>query len=91
MLVDMRKICKDFTMGKSQVHVLKDVDLTVEEGEFLAIMGPSGSGKSTLMNILGFLDVPTSGEYIFNGANMEKAGDNRLADVRNKETKESCS
>ncbi len=85
MLVDMRKICKDFTMGKSQVHVLKDVDLTVEEGEFLAIMGPSGSGKSTLMNILGFLDVPTSGEYIFNGDNMEKAGDNRLADVRNKE------
>ncbi len=85
MLVDMKKICKDFIMGKSEVHVLKNVDLTVEEGEFLAIMGPSGSGKSTLMNILGFLDVPTSGEYIFDGTNMEKASDNRLADVRNKD------
>lgn len=85
MIVDMKKICKDFTMGKSEVHVLKKIDLMVDEGEFLAIMGPSGSGKSTLMNILGFLDVPTSGEYIFDGSNMEKASDNQLADVRNKE------
>lgn len=85
MIVEMKKVCKDFTMGKSVVRILKDVDLTVESGEYFAIMGPSGSGKSTLMNLLGFLDVPTSGEYIFDGRDMRNYSDNQLADVRNKD------
>ena len=85
MIVRMKDVCKDFTMGKSVVHVLKNVSLDVEHGEYLAIMGPSGSGKSTLMNLLGFLDVPTSGEYLFDGQNMKNYSDNKLADVRNKD------
>lgn len=85
MIVEMRDVCKDFTMGKSVVHILKNVNLKVKEGEYLAVMGPSGSGKSTLMNLLGFLDVPTSGEYIFDGNNMKNSSDNKLADVRNKD------
>ena len=62
-ILTMNSICKDYDMGGSVLHVLKNVDLTVQKGEFLAILGPSGSGKSTLMNIMGCLDVPTSGEY----------------------------
>lgn len=85
MIVEMRDVCKDFTMGKSVVHILKNVNLKVKEGEYLAVMGPSGSGKSTLMNLLGFLDVPTSGEYIFDGNDMKNSSDNKLADVRNKD------
>lgn len=85
MIVEMKDVCKDFTMGKSVAHILKNVSLNVENGEYLAIMGPSGSGKSTLMNILGFLDVPTSGEYLFDGQDMKNYGDNKLADVRNKD------
>lgn len=85
MIVEMKDVCKDFTMGKSVVHILKNVNLRVNEGEYLAVMGPSGSGKSTLMNLLGFLDVPTSGDYIFNGNDMKNSSDNKLADVRNKD------
>ena len=85
MIVEMRDVCKDFTMGKSVVHILKNVNLKVKEGEYLAVMGPSGSGKSTLMNLLGFHDVPTSGEYIFDGNDMKNSSDNKLADVRNKD------
>lgn len=85
MIVEMRNVCKDFTMGKSVVHILKNVNLNVKNGEYLAVMGPSGSGKSTLMNLLGFLDVPTSGEYIFDGSDMKNSSDNKLADVRNKD------
>ena len=59
-ILRMEKICRDFPMGKDVVHVLKNVDLEIEEGEYAAIMGPSGSGKSTLMNLLGCLDTPTS-------------------------------
>lgn len=81
----MKDVCKDFTMGKSVAHILKNVSLNVENGEYLAIMGPSGSGKSTLMNILGFLDTPTSGEYLFDGQDMKNYSDNKLADVRNKD------
>ncbi|MBQ9720094.1 MAG: ABC transporter ATP-binding protein, partial [Oscillospiraceae bacterium] len=85
MILEMHDICKDYPMGKSVTHVLKNVDLTVNEGDYLAIMGPSGSGKSTLMNLIGCLDVPTSGTYILGGRNMTKCTDNQLADVRNKE------
>ena len=64
--------------------MLKNINLTVEQGEYLAIMGPSGSGKTTLMNIIGCLDVPTSGTYELNGKNLQNSSDNALADIRNK-------
>ncbi len=85
MIVEMHDIVKDYATGKNVTHVLRGVNLSVEEGEYLAIMGPSGSGKSTLMNILGFLDVPTSGTYLFDGQDMANSTDNQLADVRNKD------
>ena len=67
------------------LHVLKGINLNIEKGEYVALMGPSGSGKSTLMNILGCLDTPTSGEYILNGKDVSKMSDSELADIRNKE------
>jgi len=85
MILTMKDICKDYPMGKSTVQVLKNVDLQVEEGDYLAIMGPSGSGKTTLMNLIGCLDVPTSGSYELGGRDITKCSDNQLADVRNKE------
>lgn len=85
MILEMREICKDYPMGKSVSHVLKNVDLTVDEREYLAIMGPSGSGKSTLMNLIGCLDVPTSGSYILNGRDITACNHRELADIRNKE------
>lgn len=84
MLLEMKDICKDYPQGKETVPVLKNVNLQVEEGDYLAIMGPSGSGKTTLMNIIGCLDVQTSGEYLLDGENLANAGSNRLAEVRNK-------
>lgn len=85
MILEMKNICKDYPMGKSVLHVLKDVELQVEENEYLAIMGPSGSGKTTLMNLIGCLDVPTSGSYQLAGRDITKLTDNQLADVRNRE------
>ena len=85
MILEMHGICKDYPMGKSVSHVLKNVDLTVDEGEYLAIMGPSGSGKSTLMNLIGCLDVPTTGSYILNGRDITACNHKQLADIRNKE------
>ena len=84
MLVEMKNICKDYPQGKETVRVLKDVCLQVNEGDYLAIMGPSGSGKTTLMNLIGCLDVQTSGEYLLDGENLLGAGSNRLAEVRNR-------
>ena len=83
-IVEMHDICKDYQQGKEPVRVLKNVNLTVGRGEYLAIMGPSGSGKTTLMNLMGCLDVPTSGEYLLDGQNLRDLSDNALADIRNR-------
>lgn len=83
MIVEMKNICKDYPQGKETVRILKNVCLQVEEGDYLAIMGPSGSGKTTLMNLIGCLDVPTSGEYLLNGENLQNATENHMAEVRN--------
>ena len=84
MLLEMQHIYKDYPQGKEMVHVLKDISLEVDDGDYVAIMGPSGSGKTTLMNIIGCLDVPTSGVYRLGGEDIRAAGDDRLADIRNR-------
>jgi putative ABC transport system ATP-binding protein len=84
-IVHLTDICKDYLQGGSPVRVLKNVNLTVEQGEYLAIMGPSGSGKTTLMNLIGCLDVPTSGEYVLDGKKINDLDDNALADIRNRQ------
>ena len=66
------------------MRVLKNINLTVEQGDYLAIMGPSGSGKTTLMNLIGCLDIPTSGEYVLDGRNLKDLSDDALAEIRNK-------
>ena len=83
-ILKLTDICKDYMQGKQSVRVLKHINLTVEQGDYLAIMGPSGSGKTTLMNIIGCLDVPTSGTYELNGKDLHNSSDNALADIRNK-------
>ena len=85
MILQMRDICKDYPMGKTVTRVLKNVNLDVNEGDYLAIMGPSGSGKTTLMNLIGCLDVPTSGSYLLGDREITKCSGKELADVRNKE------
>ena len=85
MILQMRDICKDYPMGKTVTRVLKNVNLDVSEGDYLAIMGPSGSGKTTLMNLIGCLDVPTSGSYLLGDQEITKCSGKELADVRNKE------
>ena len=82
MILDLKGIYKDYQQGKMTVPVLKDVNFSMEEGEYVAIMGPSGSGKSTLMNIIGCLDKPTSGEYELAGENVLKLKDKELSDLR---------
>tara|TARA_R110000868_G_scaffold52950_5_gene166650 strand:+ start:855 stop:1541 length:687 start_codon:yes stop_codon:yes gene_type:complete len=84
-IIKMRNIIRDFKLGQETVHVLKGIDLDIERGEFVAIMGPSGSGKSTLMNLIGCLDTATSGSYILNGKDVSKMSDNELAEIRNTE------
>ena len=81
----MEKINKFYPMGDEQAHVLKDVDLSLAPGEFLSVLGPSGSGKSTLMNIIGCLDVATSGRYILQGRQIEGLSEKELADIRSRE------
>lgn len=82
MILELEHVYKDYMQGKMSVHILKDISLSVEEGEYLAIMGPSGSGKTTLMNIIGCLDKPTSGSYHLNGKDVLTYSDNELSDTR---------
>lgn len=84
-VIEIRQITRDFPLGNEVVKVLKGIDLDIDRGEYVAIMGPSGSGKSTLMNLLGCLDTPTSGTYILNGKDASQMGDDELAEIRNKE------
>jgi putative ABC transport system ATP-binding protein len=84
-LIQIHDLTRRYVMGTEIVHALRGVSLTIERGEYIAIMGPSGSGKSTLMNLLGCLDTPTSGTYILNGTNVAHMDDNALAEVRNRE------
>ena len=83
MIVQLENVYKDYAQGREPVHVLHDVSMTVEQGEYIAIMGPSGSGKTTLMNLLGCLDVPTSGTYLLEGQDIGSLSDDALADIRN--------
>jgi putative ABC transport system ATP-binding protein len=84
-LIELKDIHKVYDMGAEKVHALNGVDLTVERGEYLAIMGASGSGKSTLMNLIGCLDTPSSGSYVLNGTAVQELDDTQLAAIRNKE------
>ena len=83
MLLELKNIYKNYIQGTMEVPVLNDINLCVEEGEYVAIMGPSGSGKSTLMNIIGCIDKPTSGTYLLDDVEIEKCKDKELSEVRN--------
>lgn len=85
LVIKIRDIIRDFPLGQEIVHVLKGIDLDIEKGDYVALMGPSGSGKSTLMNLLGCLDTPTSGSYELNGTDVSNLTDDQLAEIRNKE------
>ncbi|ESU26316.1 ABC-type transport system, ATPase component [Flavobacterium limnosediminis JC2902] len=84
-IIEIKGITRDFPLGNEIVYVLKGIDLHINKGEYVALMGPSGSGKSTLMNILGCLDTPTAGSYVLNGKDVSKMEDDELAEIRNKE------
>ena len=83
-VIESKGLSKDYVMGDQVVHALRTVDVTIEEGEFVAIMGPSGSGKSTFMNMIGCLDRPSAGELLLNDQAVSKLNENQLADIRNK-------
>jgi len=83
-IIEIRDLTRVYGTGETAVHALRGINLTVEKGEFVAVMGPSGSGKSTLMNILGCLDRPTSGTYVLDGEDVSRLGRNQLAGVRNR-------
>lgn len=83
-MIDLVDINRHFKNGDEQNHILKDININIQEGEFIAIMGPSGSGKSTLINILGFIDRGYEGDYLFNGEDYKQSSDNQLAEIRNK-------
>ena len=81
-MIELRNICKTFILGDEEVRAVNNVDLIVEKGEYLTIMGPSGSGKSTLLNLIALLDRPTSGEYRFDGRDVTALSDDELAETR---------
>jgi putative ABC transport system ATP-binding protein len=83
-MIELENITKIYRMGKVEVHALRGVSLNIQQGEMVSIVGASGSGKSTLMNIIGCLDKPTSGRYLFDGADVSRLSDNWLAEMRNK-------
>ncbi len=83
-VIDMKDITKVYRIGDIKVNALRGTDFTMREGEFVALMGPSGSGKSTLMNIIGALDIPTSGSYLLEDTDISRLNDNQLAEIRNK-------
>ena len=83
-LIELKNITKSYPLGDGELQILKGIDLQIEKGEFVAIMGPSGSGKSTLMNILGCLDKPTSGSYSLDGVRVDGLSSDELASIRNK-------
>jgi putative ABC transport system ATP-binding protein len=83
-MIKMEKINKTYGMGTARVEALKEIDLEIKENEFVGLIGPSGSGKSTLMNIIGCLDVPTSGHYFFEGEKVQEFSSNQLAEIRNR-------
>ncbi|MBT8255491.1 MAG: ABC transporter ATP-binding protein, partial [Bacteroidia bacterium] len=85
LVIKIRDIKRDFPLGQEVVKVLKGIDLDIERGEYVALMGPSGSGKSTLMNLLGCLDTATSGSYELNGQDVSSMSDDELAEIRNRE------
>lgn len=84
-VIEIQNITKYYQVGTQVVKALQGVNLTIQTGEYVAIMGPSGSGKSTLMNIIGALDTPTGGNYILNGTDVSRMSDDQLAEIRNKE------
>ena len=84
-LIETRDLWKTYTMGDEQIHALRGVSISIERGEYAAIMGPSGSGKSTLMNLIGCLDTPSKGTYLLNGKEVSTMNDNELARIRNEE------
>lgn len=85
LIIRTEGLTKDYVLGAETVHALRDVDLQIEQGEFVAMMGPSGSGKSTFMNLIGCLDTPTAGEYWLNGIRVSQLTDDELARIRNRE------
>jgi putative ABC transport system ATP-binding protein len=84
-LLELRNISRRYVIGTEEVNALRSITLSIQKGEYVALMGPSGSGKSTLMNIIGCLDTPSSGEYILNNKQVNSMADNELAEIRNKE------
>ncbi|SRR5581483_3189481 len=82
-LIEMHELTRVYQLGPQEIHALRGVDLVIERGEYVAVMGPSGSGKSTLMNIVGCLDTPTSGRYLLDGVPVESLNDDELAAIRN--------
>ena len=84
-LIEIKDMYKIYNPGENEVRAIDGVNLTIEHGEFVAIIGQSGSGKSTLMNMLGLLDIPTSGKYLLNGKDVEGLTDDELSEIRNKE------
>ena len=84
-VIDINHLSKIYIMGEQRLHALRDITLSINRNEYVALMGPSGSGKSTLMNVLGCLDTPTGGDYFLNKTNVSQMSDNELAIVRNKE------